>query len=293
MEAVEELGYVPNLLAVSLVSDRSNLVALLVDVFDNLHKLVMLERLTRILRKAGCGTLLLNMLGEQDTPDALLLASQCRVDAAGLIGTQFNDSICQTALGAHRVKKLIVFARASASPDTIIIGCDDVAAMGEITRHVIARGYQRPMFLAGPDTESAWLMRKEAFQQVWGEAKAGAAKPAVVQLARYAQTDGYAGLLSHLQNQPREAWPNVVICENDVLALGAIDTIRHGLGLRAPQDIAVTGIDDIPVAASPAYDLTTYLQPITQMTEALVRVVEGGNRADVVLPGQFIARSSG
>lgn len=292
MAAVDELGYAPDLLAASLGSDRSNLVALLVDDFDNPHKLVMLERLTRILRAAGCGTLLVNMLGEEDAPDALLLASQRRVDAAVLIGTQFNDSIRQTALGARRVKKLIIFARASASPDTISIGCDDVEAMGEITRHIITKGYKRPMFLAGPDTESTRLMRKEAFLRVWAEARSGPA-PDVVHLPRYAQTEGYAGLMSHLQNLPRETWPDVIICENDVLALGAMDAIRHGLGLKVPQDIAVTGFDDVPIAASPAYDLTTYRQPITQMTDALVRVLQGGSRADVVIRGQFIARSSG
>lgn len=292
MEAVAALGYVPDLLAASLGSDRSNLVALLVDDFDNPHKLVMLERLTRILRAAGCGTLLVNMLGEEDAPDALLLASQRRVDAAVLIGTQFNDSIRQTALGARRVKKLIIFARASASPDTISIGCDDVEAIGEITRHIIAKGYRRPMFLAGPDTESTRLMRKEAFLRLWAEANP-AVTPDVVHLPRYAQTDGYNGLLAYLQAQPKAAWPDVAICENDVLALGAVDAIRHGLGLRVPQDIAVTGFDDIPIASSPAYDLTTYRQPITQMAHALVKVLDGGSRDDVVLPGQFIARSSG
>ncbi len=87
--------------------------------------------------------------------------------------------------------------------------------------------------------------------------------------------------------------PDVVVCENDVLALGAIDAIRHGLGLRVPQDIAVTGFDDILIAVSPAYDLTTYRQPITQMAHALVKVLEGGSREDLVLPGQFITRNSG
>ena len=291
MEAASALGYVPDLSAAALASDRSNLVALLVDDFDNPHKLVMLERLTRILRAAGCGTLLVNMLGEEDAPDALLLASQRRVDAAVLIGTQFNDSIRQTALGARRVKKLIVFARASASPDTISISCDDVEAMGEITRHIIARGYQRPMFLAGPDTESTRLMRKEAFLRLWAEAKGGPT-PEVGHLPRYAQTDGYNGLLAYLKGRNKDALPDVVICENDVLALGAVDAIRHGMGLRVPNDIAVTGFDDIPIAASPAYDLTTYRQPITQMAHALVKVLEGGSRDDLVLPGQFMARSS-
>ena len=55
LEAAEQLGYVPDLLAAALASDRSNLVALLVDDFTNPHKLVMLERLTRVLRQAGLG----------------------------------------------------------------------------------------------------------------------------------------------------------------------------------------------------------------------------------------------
>lgn len=291
MEAAEALGYVPDLMAASLAGERSNLVALLIDDFDNPHKLVMLESLTRVLREAGCGTLVVNMLGEEDGPEALLLASQRRVDAAVLIGTQFNDSGRQTALGARRVKKLIIFARASASPDTISIGCDDVAAMGEITGHILARGYRRPMFLAGPDTESTRLMRKEAFLRLWAEARGGPL-PDVVHLPRYAQTAGYNGLLTHLKGRGGDL-PDVVVCENDVLALGAMDAIRHGLGLRVPQDIAVTGFDDIPIAASPAYDLTTFRQPITRMAEALVGVLEGRHREDLVLPGEFVVRSSG
>ena len=83
LEAAERLGYVPDLLAASLGSDRSNLVALLVDDFSNPHKLVMMERLTRILRKNGWDTLLINTLDENDASAALLSASQRRVDAAG------------------------------------------------------------------------------------------------------------------------------------------------------------------------------------------------------------------
>lgn len=155
-----------------------------------------------------------------------------------------------------------------------------------------AKGHRRPMFLAGPDTEPARQMRKEALLRLWVDAKGGPA-PDVVHLQRHAQTDGYNGLLAYLHAQPKAALPDVVVCENDVPALGAIDAIRHGLGLRVPQDIAVTGCGDIPIAASPAYDLTTCRQPMTPMAHALVEVLRGSSREDVVLPGQFIARSSG
>ena len=102
MRAAEHLGYVPDLLASSLASDRSNLVCLLIDDFANPHKLVMLERLTRYLRKSGWDTLLVNTSEEEDTSAALLNASQRRVDAAVLIGIQFTDRSLATALGARR-----------------------------------------------------------------------------------------------------------------------------------------------------------------------------------------------
>lgn len=294
LAAAAELGYVPDLLASSLASDRSNLVALLVDDFENPHKLVMLERLTRILRAAGYGTLLVNMLGEEDGPNALLAASQRRVDAAVVIGTQFNDGVLRSALGARRVKQIIVFARAGTGAGTISIGCDDVAAMTEITQHVLATGKRRPLFLAGPNTESTRLMRKDTFLRVWAEARPDDAPPAVIHIDDYSMALACERLTDALQALPAKDRPDAIICENDVLALGAIDALKHRLGLCVPADVAVTGFDDIPLAASPAYDLTTYRQPVTEMAKALVRVLENGGSGaqDVLLGGKFIARRS-
>ncbi len=293
MAASAELGYVPDLLAASLASDRSNLVALLVDDFDNPHKLVMLERLTRILREAGYGTLLVNMLGESDAPEALLTASQRRVDAAVVIGTQFDEGIRRTALGAKRVKQLIIFARASTTSGTISIGCDDIAAMTEITRHLLGKGFKRPLFLAGPNTESTRLMRKDTFLSVWSEAH-GAPPPSVIHVADYSMALACEAVTTYLSDLDETLRPDVIVCENDVLALGAIDALRHKLGLAVPAEVAVTGFDDVALAASPAYDLTTYRQPVTEMAHALVRVLDNGGRnaTDVFLPGKFIKRGS-
>ena len=290
MEAASELGYVPDLLAASLAGDRSNLIALLVDDFENPHKLVMLERLTRILRAEGIETLLINMLGAADAPGALLAASQRRVDAAVVIGTQFDEATLRAALGARRVKQLIIFARASRLPNTMSICCDDIGAMQELTDHVIARGYRRPLFLAGPDTESTRLMRKETFLRRWSE-KVGGAEPPVIHVSQYAMAAAHSGLLEGLKGQEL---PDVILCENDIVAMGAMSAIRHGLGLRIPQDIAVTGFDDIPLAADPGFDLTTYRQPIDEMAHALLRALRGpkSSQLDVFLPGQAILRGT-
>jgi len=145
--AAEQLNYHPDLLASSLASDQSNLVSLLVDDFANPHKLIMIERLTRVLREYGWDTLLVNTLGQDDASAALLKSSQRRVDAAVLIGIQFSDEMLSTALGAARVKKLVVFARSSERSGTISICCDDVAAMSDRTANPFgARSAKRDIF---------------------------------------------------------------------------------------------------------------------------------------------------
>ena len=278
MKAAETLGYVPDLLATSLATDRTNLVALLVDDFANPHKLVMMERLTRILRKNGYDTLLVNTSDEQDASAALLNASQRRVDAAVLIGVSFNDQSLETALGAKRVKKLIVFARMSRNDKTVSICCDDRAAMTALTQHVFSAGYRIPFFIAGPQTQSAHLQRKEIFLSQWE--KGCGKRPEFATVERYDPKMAYDLVAERFRGMPQSELPDVLVCENDALAMGAIDAVRYELGLRVPEDVAVTGFDDVPQASSPHYELTTYRQPLTEMANALVDVLEGKKRSN-------------
>ncbi|NRB16470.1 MAG: LacI family DNA-binding transcriptional regulator [Rhodobacteraceae bacterium] len=292
MLAAEQLGYVPDLLAASLSSDKSNLVALLIDDFSNPHKLVMLERLTRILRQGGWDTLLVNTLNESDPSSALLNASQRRVDAAILIGSRYDDKGLATALGARRVRKLIVFARFSENPDTISICCDDQSAMSTVADYVIQKGYRRPFFLAGPQTSTAHLMRKETFFSRWHQEYG--VKPDFIAVPAYDQRLAYDQLAEHLSTLQVADLPDIIVCENDALAMGAVDAIKHRCGLRVPEDIAVIGFDDVPQASSPHYRLTTYRQPITAMAEALVQVLKGNHNAEALcqFSGELIIRSS-
>lgn len=292
MAASERLGYAPDLLAASLRSDRSNLVALLVDDFANPHKLVMLDRLTRALRPNRWDTLLVNMLGADDASGALLSASQRRVDAAVLIGINFDERVLATALGARRVRKLIVFARSSLNPNTISICCDDVAAMSTVAEYVIARGYRRPLFLAGPETFSAHLTRKETFLARWRTARGWT--PESFSVPRYDPKLAFEEVCGRLGGRERADLPDIIVCENDALAIGAVDAIRHGLGLRAPEDIAVTGFDDAPQADGPNYRLTTYRQPLGAMADGLLDVLENREpEADLrSFTGRMVIRQS-
>jgi len=54
-----------------------------------------------------------------------------------------------------------------------------------------------------------------------------------------------------------------------------MDELRSTLGLRVPEDISVIGYDDVPMAAWPAYDLTTIRQPVNRMVQATVEAILG------------------
>ena len=162
--------------------------------------------------------------------------------------------------------------------------------MREIADDLFAHGRRRPLFVAGPDTQSASLDRKRTFLDYWQSL--GGLRPEAIHVAEYASGRAVETVTGLLAGRPPAEMPDALVCENDILAIGAMDGLRYQLGLRVPEDVAVTGFDDIPLTSSPAYELTTYRQPITRMAEELVRVLEGEVTEDVILPGRFIPRAS-
>lgn len=292
LSAADSLGYVPDLRAAALASDRSNLVALLIDDFANPHKLVMLERLTRVLRSRGWDMILVNTLNRDDAAPALLNASRRRVDATILIGIQFDDEVLQAAYKARHFKKLIIFARSSENEDTISISVDDRAATIEIAEYVRDRGYKTPFYLAGPRTDSAHLSRKETFLDFWKQAFGFTCESVAV--SAYDPILAADIVTKALGNMAARELPDIIVCENDALALGAIDAIRHRLGLRVPDDIAVIGFDDVPQCESPNYRLTTYRQPLMDMANYLVDVLESSetSQLDKTFVGRLVIRES-
>ena len=289
LEAAEELGYVPDLLASGLASHRSGLLALLVDDFENPHKLLMLQHLTEALQASGIAAILINVNAEQTPATALMNASQRRVDATVLIGTSFSEDILTTAASAGRPQLLIVFARETTVENSVSINCDNELAIREMTRYALERGHRRAAFIAGPTTLSTPLRRRDTF--VSAMAEAGCPAPDVIHVDHYSQAEAQDAVTAMLERTSR--LPDLIFCENDVMALGAIDALRAS-NLRVPEDVSVMGFDNILLAQSPAYDLTTYEQPLKEMVERLIEVVNG-EWPDVrqhLIPGRLVTRGS-
>lgn len=118
--------------------------------------------------------------------------------------------------------------------------------------------------------------------------------PACASVAAYDPQLAAEVVTAELGGLGREALPDILVCENDALAIGAMDVIRHRLGWRVPEDIAVIGFDDIPAADSLNYRLTSYRQPVAEMAGYLVDVLESREDRDFtrLFTGSIIRRES-
>lgn len=109
----------------------------------------------------------------------------------------------------------------------------------------------------------------------------------------YEHQAGASALCRYLETTPPGDRIDVLLCENDVLAFGAMDTARSVFGLRVPDDLAIAGYDGSDFAAAPAYDLTTYEQPVSQMVHLMVNMVLGRTPpACLRLEGKLLVRHS-
>lgn len=290
LKEAAKLGYRPNLLARSLATKTTNLVAVLVDDFANPYKLPVLELLTQALQAEQMAAILININRHFDHVEAVLDADQRQVDAVVLLGTDFHDEkLNDPALPPSR-PPLYVLARESTIAHIPSISCDARLSMQAINEHLWARGYRKPGFMSGPKTLSTALGRKSHFLAFWQET--GAEVPELF-AGSYDRHDAARVLRAYLQTTPAAERVDVLMCENDALALGAIETARHEFGLRIPEDLAIVGYDGDELAASPLFDLTTYRQPMQEMTEALVDMLKGRReRESLTLKGELLVRGS-
>ncbi|URK86156.1 LacI family DNA-binding transcriptional regulator (plasmid) [Rhizobium sp. RCAM05350] len=291
LEAAERLNYRPNLLARSLATNSTHQVAVLVDDFANPHKLPFLEKLTASLQAEGLVTMLININEHYSHVHAILNADQRQVDAIVLFGTAFHDEMLTDHKLGRGGPPMFVLARDSQIEGVPAISCDAVVAIAEIGKYLLEKGYRRPGFMAG----AVHCLRRLAgggTLRSFGEPLSGSNSSRCLPSA-IAQESGAQAARDYLSKIAPEDRIDVLMCENDALAFGAMDVARSEFGLRVPNDLAIVGFDNAAPAASPAYGLTTYEQPTDQMVKATIdMILERAPRETVNFQGKLVVRGS-
>jgi LacI family transcriptional regulator len=296
--AIRRLGFRPNALARGLKQRRSYSIGLLIPDITNPYFAEAAKGVEEAAQQGGFAVLLCDSENDPARESRYLeLLRERQVD--GLIYVTAGDGASLRRL--WRGRPLVVMDREVPGLATDSVTTDNERGAYEITRILLQHGHRRVAFLAGPQRLAPARLRLRGYRRALRELKIPA-EAGLIRQGDFTVEGGRAAMEALLRHSPR---PTAVVASNDVMALGAVQTIEEA-GLRVPAHISVVGFDDIPVAALVRPPLTTVAQPVRQMGEVAVQLLlagltdgrqDGGrgvrrDRRQIVLEPRVVVRGS-
>lgn len=253
-EAVDRLGYIPNLLAGGLASSRSRLVAVMIPALSGSIFVDMIEAMIEELSRHGYVVMLLVTGLKLETPADLVRAALGRRPEAVVVTGALDEAT--RGLLRKSGASVIELWDLPEEPVDVAIGFSHYAVGEALARHVHERGYRKPHLLM-PSASRAGV-RRQGFLDRWQAL--GGAEPECTEVGTAGTLgDAHAFVDTMLARANR---PDVVVCGSDLLAFG-VEGEARARGLRIPEDLAVTGFgnarlsqDAIPPITSVAIDGT-------------------------------------
>lgn len=254
-EVIDKMGYRPNAIARSMVTQRTHTVALIVPDITNPFYPAIARGLQDALTPAGYFALVASTDGDPDTERQLVEHMIARrVDGIGFAGhyTHFRDVEPAVAAGIP----VVLLGSRTPRPGIDTVTTDNFGASGIATQYLLDEGYRRIGFITGPAGLGPPAERVAGYTQTLAENNV-VSQAELIARTEFSRDGGRAGMRQLLD---LALPPRAVICTNDVVAIGALDTLRQQ-GLRVPDDVALVGFDDIEAASLVSPALTTVLIP--------------------------------
>ena len=293
-EAVRTLGYHPNALAHSLRTRRSNTIGVLIPDITNPVFPPILRGIEDALAAANYTAILANTDGET-TRDSLILERMLgrRVDGLILATARRRDAMIERCV-AEDIPVVLINRTIKGDARIASVVNDDVAGIGLTVAHLAGLGHERIAHLAGPQEMSTGLARYNGFLEAMKKSGLKADLSLIAMANAFSEHEGQRAFLSLLDGgRPFTA----VVAANDLLALGCYDALA-ARGLRCPQDISVTGFNDMPFVDKLTPPLTTvriqhYEMGARAAKVLLERIKEpGAGRIDITLEPSLVVRGS-
>ncbi len=260
MAAADKLGYRPNAIARGLITQRSNMVAVVISKLTNLYYPEVLVQLTQRFSEHGVRVLLFALERESDTATVLEQMLQYRVDGI-LTAALFTPEQLRTIAGAHI--PVVFYNRSSRDQLVSSVRCDQEEGERWLVDELVAAGHRSFGIVEGPADSVVSIERKMGALNELAEKGISDVTTVSGDFGYETGRRCFAELVER-----RGSPPDAVIAANDVMAIGCIDEARQACGLQVPGDISIVGFDGVGPARYAAYDVTTVRQPVQRMTES-------------------------
>lgn len=290
--AIEDLSYVPNRAARSLASRATMAIALVVPedttrfFGDPFFAAIVSGINARISRSDYVLNLIIASDDPQDKTTAYLRSGA--VDGAIVVSHHTSDTFIDRIAA---VMPVVYGGRPVRERERdYYIDVDNRAGARVATQYLIDKGYQRIASIAGPLTMPAGVDRLDGFREALREA---GLEEVAVEDGNFT-ADGGSAAMQRILDGGRDV--DALFVASDLMARGALATLGRA-GIRVPEDVALIGFDDSPVATAVVPPLTTMRQPShdqgLMMADMLLSLLAGGDPPHVtVLDTELVIRAS-
>ena len=294
--AVLELGYVPNRAARSLVTRRSGSIGVVITeptgrLFADPFFPRILRGVSAALNARDLQLVLLMPSGPADTQRTADYLSAGHVDGVLLISLHGDDPLPDRIVNAGI--PFVVGGRPLRTPAASYVDVDNRGGARSAVEHLIANGRRAIATITGPTDMGAGVDRLAGYRDALDDA--GIAFDQTLIATGDFTHEGGAAAMERLLKTRGDI--DAVFAASDLMAAGAM-TVLEAAGKRVPQDVAVVGYDDSPIATTLKPRLTSVRQPIEEMGHEMARLVvdrvEGTESVQrrVILATELVKRAS-
>ncbi len=294
LNAIEELGYRPNVLARQLVQQRTAIVGVIFGDFANPFHAEMVKQIEQHADERGYRTMFVNARDEERA-EVAAIENLLDYRVAGLIFLAYASDL-------GRVRKLVegnvpaVFLTCTADWGDVV-SADDKRGAEMATRHLVDLGHRRIAYVADPISEDAAdLARQSGYLEVMRGAKLD---PAV-----FHWPDRPRQILRDRRGVPFKSAlrgadrVTAIVSSNDFGAIEILD-FADRLGIRVPDDLSIVGFDDVAISGLARINLTTVAQPQERLArlafETLAARVDGelkGPKVQTFIEPRLVVRGT-
>ncbi|MBO8163562.1 MAG: LacI family DNA-binding transcriptional regulator [Brevibacillus sp.] len=296
-EAMETLGYHPNIMAKSLVSKNTNTLGLVLprsaeELFANPFFSEVLRGMLACANLAQYDLLMSSANSQKEELEAVnRMVLGRRVDGVILMAPRKNDPIVEKLLEYDF--PFVLLGRSLEHQDVHCVNNDNLKAAYDATNHLIAQGHRRIGFVSGPKDMVVSEDRLEGYRRAMREAGLACREDWVIN-ADFLQESGFHAI-SLVMNLPER--PTAFVITDDIIAFGMIRGL-YDVGLRVPDDISIVSFNNINLSElsnPPISTIDIGIYHLGYLTvQLLIRKLSGESvsQTQITVPHRLLVRKS-
>ena len=291
--AIEQLGYVPNMLGQSLRFKQTMTLAVVITDITNPFWTTVTRGVEDVAQARGYSIILCNTDEDEDKQELYLqMLMRRRID--GILLVPASSAVAPVELVQKQKIPLVLMDRYVQGVDVDVVRSDTEEGAYLITSHLLSLGHRQIAMLAGPQSVSTSVDRVNGYCRALHDAGLSTSAEKIF-LGEFTRETGYT-----MAQQVLEKSSNItaLVAANNFIAIGAMQLFNEK-NIRVPEDIAMVTVDDLPPALTINPFFTVAAQAALEMgkqaTQLLLDRVSGKTNApcqEIILPVEMIIRAS-